>query len=703
MKSKWWIIAIIGLLLPLGLSGHLYAQYSPGVYASGQGGNSGIPGTLTSSGFTPSVPMNLIAGSTINNVPTQNIVPQVPVFSRPHWNGGSANGTNGAVYFARFGNVAITSANNLRLVVCNGYNQGGGLGEIPGANNFGFWAALETYFPTTGATGSYYRVSFNGLRKTFLENPGACTVSDPIGGLSVTPSQQIFRRQVSTSATSPYTMGQSPYSDQASFGGLDKIASSDYVDAVGTTSLSSDSGNLRFDPVVAVVGTPTSYVPTTAFFTDSIGDGYGDAQYGGLRILNDAVGYIESDGGGWVDRLMRTAGKPYWGLGSPGEMVTDTILPAYNQMRTSLARSSQYWVVALGVNDSNGISVANIEAGLKNMASMAKSYGAAAIVTTITLRTTSTDGWTTLANQTLVSSGNTSSTIAQVNSDLRAAYNGGTLLSGWGFSGLWDVASSVEDGGSSAPTSKWAAPGEYASSTLWSSATANNVGAISYWTTGSGGNFGNSQCWSGTTITCCPSSCNTDTSCSGAGCSYVAVAPGAGTGTLHGTITTVSSSNSFTLTGANWPIASGGLAGWIVAFSNGDLHTINSNTATTITFPIGDQWINPPIAGSTTFYIYPSGGWYDTNTYDSYRNSFVSAGGSLYPILGASIPYYGNGTGYDSTAIYSLKGNYASPPATNTAFSVVGRMNYGDGTHPSFVGHYLISQGLAGKVAADIK
>jgi len=136
---------------------------------------------------------------------------------------------------------------------------------------------------------------------------------------------------------------------------------------------------------------------------------------------------------------------PYCSAGCGQDLANNIALPYYNAKRMSLAKYCKTSILMVGINDvNNGRTAAQIIADYKTICDTLKSNGITKVyITTISPMTTSTDGWQTLANQTLVAG---IQTVRQsVNSQLRS----GALD---GYATVIDVAATTEN----ATTGKWA-------------------------------------------------------------------------------------------------------------------------------------------------------------------------------------------------------------------------------------------------------
>ena len=142
---------------------------------------------------------------------------------------------------------------------------------------------------------------------------------------------------------------------------------------------------------VAVIGVPNEPQVSILGWGDSITSGQGDG--GG-----NALGHI-----GWLERACTDIGGfsiPFANLSRGGER-TVAYTPVASPARFALLKYATHVVFALGHNDiSAGLSLASMQANHQTAWAAAKAAGCKVYAMTITPKTTSTDGWVTIANQT---------------------------------------------------------------------------------------------------------------------------------------------------------------------------------------------------------------------------------------------------------------------------------------------------------------
>lgn len=143
----------------------------------------------------------------------------------------------------------------------------------------------------------------------------------------------------------------------------------------------------------------------------------------GVLILGDSTaagaGAVWDGFGAW-HQVAFHGRLPYISYGCGQDLVTNIALPIASHYRMTMAKYCGSAIICAGVNDAGTKTSAQILAAYGAIAARLKTLGVERVyVTTICPTTTSTDGWLTLANQTVNGAKNT--VIQAVNASLRAA------------------------------------------------------------------------------------------------------------------------------------------------------------------------------------------------------------------------------------------------------------------------------------------
>lgn len=357
--------------------------------------------------------------------------------------GNLSNGTDTAATF-RVKHVALRAATDLRLVFANHYN-----GDTVGLNNITVKAGLENVLSVPTASGSVpstVPVMFNGARTVTIE-PGCFAVSDPIP-LDVTAGQLIYSRTFVSVASAGQKWPLSLFTVSSDFEGNNRGAPG----ADQTASGSIATVNERSYGPVAVLGVPIAgRSRSVALSGDSILFGSGD-------YPNDR---------GWAVRALVAANIGHMQIAKPGEQITTVSnaasVNAYVR-RYALSFGCTDVIEAYGRNDyANGRTLAQLQ--VDKLVIWARWQVRRMRIWTATLipGTTSTDGWTTTGNQTVVTgesvrlayngwvrdgapilNGSAAATGSNANGTLRAGASGHPLT---GYIELADTVESARDSG----------------------------------------------------------------------------------------------------------------------------------------------------------------------------------------------------------------------------------------------------------------
>jgi lysophospholipase L1-like esterase len=248
--------------------------------------------------------------------------------------------------------------------------------------------------------GTIYRLTFGG-RTTATLDPGGKIRSDTTG-LKVEAGDIVGVRTYLSSGTAYAPLFT--YADTAnglSYGGF--TAASDLT-APGSAAIAATS-NFSYGPA-ALLGYPSDTAAKSVLIIgDSIAHGTGDGATADGGPLPGVVGEVTS-GGGFIVRAL----APYAGIlniARSGDRAQWFATDTGRFRRLGLADRCRSAIIEYGVNDLfSGRTAAQMEADLLAIAKITarsiNAYGVAKIyVTTVTPRSTSSDGWATVANQTV--------------------------------------------------------------------------------------------------------------------------------------------------------------------------------------------------------------------------------------------------------------------------------------------------------------
>lgn len=431
--------------------------------ASQKGANSGVA-PLDTGGRVPQVnlpaaldPAQLNATYT-RRIPSAVYGDMVPVGNRNNLLGGSglSNGTDTSAV-SRIAHLLRNSHTEIRLVYVNQVRAGTG----PQPDPITVSASLEE--PRSGATVSsvptqIYPVTFNNGSASVTIATGAFAVSDPVQ-ISGKAGQVLYERTLVTVAagkkfpTGSYA-GNGPQLDGGSQEGVLVNGTAAALFATpGTDSI--PAGSAPAYSAAVVIGR----LPVGASLARSVG------------ILGTSIAHGDGElfpDWGYGIRMAERDGLPYVDVGVPGSLAVDFTGPAATQ-RMALLSGVQTVLEEFGRNDvTNGSYPATqIEANKVAIWKRLAQYGIKITICTITPRTNTTDGWKTLAGQSLADPANIEAIRVSVNDWIRdgapldpslvpvAVGTGGALRvgqAGHPVSNWFDAADAVE---SSRNSGKW--------------------------------------------------------------------------------------------------------------------------------------------------------------------------------------------------------------------------------------------------------
>lgn len=282
-------------------------------------------------------------------------------------------------------------------------NQTSGLTPIGNA----LTVAAAVMFPTASAPGAAKAFKKNGAASIAVAD-GAFVISDPLSMLLPANTQYRLRSYVAPSGAGyiPYGMPGMGSTNGGSLSGFG-VANDQGAYSSGladSTQASTTLGNVastdaHYEPFI--FARPAAYWKTWALFGDS-------RTYGALEVGigggNTAAGAGDAFGnhGIWA-RACGIKGHGYLNLGISGSQLNTWVTDGYSDYLMMCAQMScNSALIALGTNDTLSYTAEQILANLQKMVNKCRSLGFTDIaVSTLPPRTTSTDGFITLANQTI--------------------------------------------------------------------------------------------------------------------------------------------------------------------------------------------------------------------------------------------------------------------------------------------------------------
>lgn len=265
-------------------------------------------------------------------------------------------------------------------------------GEVALANGYTVLAALEKVSPSVAKV-----ASLGGKKAIVIEAGAGFVMTDPIG-LDMAASEVA---QVQYEARAAQAADALP-SDLYGLVALSSVSlayrsalSTGQIGTAGTWSATSRTANQNVGCVSAIVGLPQRSFPSVVVLGDSIAEGREDNSTG------DAAGNH-----GYIQRGLYAGGPggvavPYTTAAVSGEKWS-TIAAGGATQRLTLLKYCSHVIVNYGINDiGGGASLATLQSNFTTGVTSIKRYGVKVYACKLTPRTTSSDSWATLANQTL--------------------------------------------------------------------------------------------------------------------------------------------------------------------------------------------------------------------------------------------------------------------------------------------------------------
>lgn len=250
--------------------------------------------------------------------------------------------------------------------------------------------------------GVFTQVTWNGATSIELA-AGARVTSDPVNITIPMGSRFWERTVVLTDATVPVIVMPA---GSSTLGLADGNSSSDAGNS-GTISATSSVNTIGCQAILGNIDhvSPRSFV----LLGDSLTFGTNDITNVGVRA-----------GSGWVARMIDGLGYPYtkWAIG--GQQATDAVTLVTDLSDDLATMGFTDAIFAWGLNDLRlGRTKTELEADMQTLYTMTALNGKSVWQTTLTPRTTSTDGYVTTTNQTAKTDG-TMSSLNDLNADIRA-------------------------------------------------------------------------------------------------------------------------------------------------------------------------------------------------------------------------------------------------------------------------------------------
>lgn len=271
--------------------------------------------------------------------------------------------------------------------------------ETLGLNDITVRAAV--YYNST-----YYPLRFHGVRDAVI-NPGAIVESDPMG-IDIPAGTTFYIMTYITVASAGMKWGLNTLFARGGAYGEEYVPSATPTD-LSTTGGFTASGNVIGYGPLQVMSRNTNSNPFVAIIGDSIADGTGDTG------TSDGSAGAER---GWITRAL-IPNFPIQVLAQPGAQASQF---TFNNMahRMGMMGDAEVAIVAYGANDLGGNKTfSQLQASLQYIYDYCAARGMRVFGATITPKTSSTDSFATLANQTKTYSGATETVRTQINDWIR--------------------------------------------------------------------------------------------------------------------------------------------------------------------------------------------------------------------------------------------------------------------------------------------
>lgn len=284
-------------------------------------------------------------------------------------------------------------------------------------------------------------LTFAGVLNPSVPSGAAWVLSDELG-LPLNAGQEIQIRCGAVTAVGgvvPIGMTGNRRVGYESTAGTSQV----YLDGDGMSTPSGGSGMSTSMTPLAILGIPDRRHVALLIWGDSIPNGAGDT--------SDANGYI-----GWAERGMIGAGAggvdmPFVNVSRGSSTTASYTNQSLAGTRWNLVQYATHVLFTNSVNDVfGGVTLATMQANCQYAWATARRARCRVFHTTMTPRTTSSDNWATLANQTVVANYTQAGIRGQFNAWLLTQVAAGNL------DGVIDVAAAVQD---SVEPEKWKVTG----------------------------------------------------------------------------------------------------------------------------------------------------------------------------------------------------------------------------------------------------
>lgn len=344
---------------------------------------------------------------------------RIPVGNRSGLANGLSTGTNRMVQSRIKHRNGPNGAINLRARFTNYYQDGN---YVLNANSADLTVTASLEYPA----GTFHQFKVNGAASFTVSRLTLFTDTDALG--VHIPAGTDFWINVWADAGSGNFYPVGVAQGRSALDGYESGASLTDKTMAGGTGTTGGSSTYSAS---MLIGETISPAPVAVILGDSIGWGANDR----TTASGDAYG-----NGGYLERLLAAAGINTLNLAAPSTQAQNIAVAGRARQRFALLEGLSITAIVnqWGRNDfTNGRTAAQVIADQATVNAMLRTMCDRVVMSTVTPRTTSTDGWTTAGNQAFPSAGQESE---------RVAYND-ALRSGWaglGATGLLDAADAAE-------------------------------------------------------------------------------------------------------------------------------------------------------------------------------------------------------------------------------------------------------------------